>query len=124
MYEDKKVLVVDDSKTDRHIIKDHLEQIGFKSIMEVPDGQEALAKFFTSKFDFIISDWEMPNMNGLELLVEIRKKDSKIPFLMITALAQPNRVKEAIQHGVTGYIIKPFTYHVFAKKVEDLLSNT
>jgi two-component system chemotaxis response regulator CheY len=120
---DLKVLVVDDFATMRKIIKNILTQLGFKNIYEADDGTTALEVLKKEKIDLIISDWNMPKMNGLELLKTVRSdpnlKDTL--FIMVTAEAQKDNVIEAIKHGVNQYIVKPFTPETLKEKLEKVL---
>ena len=115
-----KILVVDDFKTMRKIIKNILTQLGFKNIIEADDGTTALELLKKQKVDLIISDWNMPKMNGLELLKSIRSDDNlkDIRFIMVTAEAQKESVIEAIKHGVNQYVVKPFTPETLKEKLE------
>ncbi len=115
-----KILVVDDFKTMRKIIKNILTQLGFKNIMEADDGTTALELLKKQKVDLIISDWNMPKMNGLELLKTVRSDDNlkDIRFIMVTAEAQKESVIEAIKHGVNQYVVKPFTPETLKEKLE------
>ncbi len=111
MNENTKVLCVDDSATIRRIIVAFLKLNGFKDIIEADDGLKAIEELEKSKPSLIISDWNMPNLNGLELLKIVRNTEEykDIPFLMITAEAQKRNVREAVAAGVSNYVIKPFT---------------
>jgi len=115
-----KILVVDDFATMRKIIKNILTQIGFKDIIEADDGTTALELLKKQKVDLIISDWNMPKMNGLELLKSVRSDDNlkDIRFIMVTAEAQKENVIEAIKHGVNQYVVKPFTPKTLREKLE------
>ena len=115
-----KILVVDDFKTMRKIIKNILTQLGFKNIIEADDGTTALELLKKQKVDLIISDWNMPKMNGLELLKTVRSDDNlkDIRFIMVTAEAQKENVIEAIKHGVNQYVVKPFTPETLKEKLE------
>lgn len=115
-----KILVVDDFKTMRKIIKNILTQLGFKNIIEADDGTTALELLKKQKVDLIISDWNMPKMNGLELLKSVRSDDNlkDIRFIMVTAEAQKESVIEAIKHGVNQYVVKPFTPEILKEKLE------
>lgn len=105
------MLVVDDFATMRRIVKNSLKQIGFRSILEADDGTTALEVLKKQQIDLIISDWNMPEMSGLELLKSVRKDEATkdIPFLMVTAEAQKDNVLQALKAGVSNYIVKPFT---------------
>jgi len=117
-----KILVVDDFSTMRRIVKNVLKQIGFENIEEAEDGAQALAKLKAGNFGFMVSDWNMPNMDGLQLLKEVRKDPvlSKLPILMVTAEAEKSMVVTAIQAGVNNYIVKPFTAEVFKEKMDKI----
>ena len=117
-----KILVVDDFKTMRKIIKNILTQLGFKNIIEADDGTTALELLKKQKVDLIISDWNMPKMNGLELLKTVRSDDNlkDIRFIMVTAEAQKENVIEAIKHGVNQYVVKPFTPKTLKEKLEKI----
>lgn len=117
-----KVLVVDDFATMRRIIKNVLKQIGFNHILEADDGTSALGILKDNAVDLIISDWNMPQMTGLELLKKIRNEEStkKIPFLMVTAEAQKDNVLQAVQAGVSNYIVKPFTADAVKGKLSQI----
>jgi len=119
-----KVLVVDDFSTMRRIVKNLLADIGFNTqlMSEADDGQAALDKLKHDSFDLIVTDWNMPNMTGLDLLKAIRKdpKTSTIPVLMVTAEAKREQIIEAAQAGVNGYIIKPFTAATLEEKLKKI----
>jgi two-component system chemotaxis response regulator CheY len=118
-----KVLVVDDFATMRRIIKNVLKQIGFSNILEADDGTTALAIIKETKIDLIISDWNMPKMNGLDLLKTVReeKETKNVPFVMVTAEAQKENVIQAVQAGVSNYIVKPFTADAVKDKLSQIL---
>jgi len=115
-----KILVVDDFATMRRIIKNILKQIGFANIDEADDGEPALVKLRTGAFDLVISDWNMPKMDGLTLLKSVRSDDQlkDLPFLMVTAEAQKENVIEAVKAKVSDYIVKPFTAEVLGEKLD------
>lgn len=117
---DIKILSVDDFSTMRRIIKNLLRQLGYNNVIEAEDGLSALHKLRQEKIDFIITDWNMPNMNGLELLKTLRadEKLKHIPVLMVTAEALKGNVLQAVQAGVNSYIIKPFTPETLKEKME------
>lgn len=119
---DKKIpiLVVDDFSTMRRIVKNCLRQLGFENVTEAEDGKIALDKLKSNKFEFIVSDWNMPNMMGIDLLRAVRsdEKLKTIPFLMVTAEAQKENIIEAAKAGVSNYIIKPFTADLLQQKME------
>ncbi len=120
-----KVLVVDDFSTMRRIVKNILRQLGFENIIEADDGETAIAKLETERVDFIISDWNMPKMSGLELLKWVRSHDEfkDLPFLMVTAEAQKENILEAVKAQVSNYIVKPFTAEVLSEKIEKIFAN-
>ncbi|KPK02675.1 MAG: hypothetical protein AMK71_01410 [Nitrospira bacterium SG8_35_4] len=117
-----KVLVVDDFSTMRRIVKNLLKQIGFASVDEAEDGAQALSKLKGGDYGFIVSDWNMPNMDGLSMLKKIREDDElkEIPILMVTAEAEKEKVITAIQAGVNNYIVKPFTGEVLKEKIDKI----
>jgi two-component system, chemotaxis family, chemotaxis protein CheY len=117
-----KIMVVDDFSTMRRIVKNLLKQLGFENMDEAEDGEQALAKLRNGKFHFIISDWNMPNMTGIELLKNVRSDPELkgIPFLMVTAEADKEKVVEAIKAGVNNYILKPFTAESLKEKMDKI----
>lgn len=114
-----RILIVDDFSTMRRIVKNLLNDLGFTNTAEADDGTTALIELQKTKFDFVVTDWNMPGMAGIDLLKAIRADESlaKIPVLMVTAEAKREQIIEAAQAGVNGYIIKPFT----AATLEDKL---
>jgi two-component system chemotaxis response regulator CheY len=102
----------------RKIILRSLQAVGVKDVAEAADGSEAIAIFAPGKFDMVLTDWNMPGMTGLEVLKAIRAQDTKIPVIMVTTEAEKSRVLEAIQAGVTDYLVKPFTQDVLREKLE------
>ncbi len=114
-----KVLVVDDMVTMRRIVKNILKQLGFGNVDEAENGQEALQKLRADTFGFVVSDWNMPVMTGIDLLRAIRadEKLKAIPVLMVTAEAQQSNLIEAVQAGVSNYIVKPFTAETMQEKI-------
>jgi two-component system chemotaxis response regulator CheY len=116
-------LVVDDFSTMRRIVRNLLKESGFAECDEAEDGVVALQKLRTSNFDFVVSDINMPNMNGFELLAEIKKDDKlkHIPVLMVTAEARKEDIVLAAQQGAAGYIVKPFTKATLEEKVTHIL---
>ena len=120
-----KFLVVDDFSTMRRIVKNILKQLGYEDIEEAEDGVNAYAKLKNGGFGFVVTDWNMPNMDGLELLKKVRNdpelKDT--PFLMVTAEAEKHRVVEAIKAGVNNYIVKPFTAELLKEKMDKIFEN-
>lgn len=117
-----RVLVVDDFSTMRRIIKNILRQIGFTNIVEADDGTTAWEALNKDKIDFIISDWNMPQMTGIELLRKVRASEEfmDLPFLMVTAEAQQENILEAVQAKVSNYIVKPFTAEVMKQKIDKI----
>jgi two-component system chemotaxis response regulator CheY len=121
-----KVLVVDDFSTMRRIVKNLLKQIGFTNIDEAEDGEQAYSKLKSESFGLVVSDWNMPNLDGLGLIKKVRadSKINSIPILMVTAEAEKDRVIEAIQAGVNNYIVKPFTGEVLKEKIDGIFAKT
>jgi two-component system chemotaxis response regulator CheY len=121
--ENLKFLVVDDFSTMRRIVRNLLKELGFTNIDEAEDGAVALAKLKGGGFDFVISDWNMPNMTGIELLRAIRGDAAlaSLPVLMITAEAKKENIIEAAQARASGYIVKPFTAAVLDEKLNKIL---
>jgi two-component system chemotaxis response regulator CheY len=117
-----KILIVDDFATMRRIMKNILKQIGFSNIIEADDGTTALEELKKNSVDLIISDWNMPKMTGLDLLKQVRGMDDlkEVPFLMVTAEAQKQNVIDAVQAGVTNYVVKPFTAEAISEKLEKI----
>ena len=114
-----KIMVVDDMSTMRRIVKNLLKQLGFANVDEAENGQEALIKLRADKFGFVVSDWNMPVMSGIELLRAIRADEAlkAIPVLMVTAEAQKENIIEAVQAGVSNYVVKPFTAETLQEKM-------
>jgi two-component system chemotaxis response regulator CheY len=119
-----KVLIVDDFATMRKVIRNLLKQSGYENIVEAEDGVMALSELKANRIDFVISDWNMPNMTGLELLKAVRADGdlSKTPFLMVTAEALQDNVVQAVKAGVDNYIVKPFTADVLSEKITEILA--
>ena len=117
-----KILIVDDFSTMRRIIKNILKQIGFANVDEAENGQVALSKIADGNYDFVISDWNMPEMNGIELLKSVRANETTkdLPFLMVTAEAKKENVVEAVKAGVNNYIVKPFTAETLQEKISKI----
>ena len=120
-----KVLVVDDFSTMRRILKNILKQIGYSDIEEAEDGNSALARLRQGGYGLVVSDWNMPNMTGLDLLKAIRADNvlSNMPVLMVTAEAKKENVLDAIKSGVNNYVVKPFTADVLKDKIEKIFDN-
>lgn len=119
-----KILVVDDFSTMRRIVKNILRQLGFNNIVEADDGTTAVGILEREKIDFIVSDWNMPQMTGIELLRHVRQTDElkDIPFLMVTAEAQQENIIEAVKAKVSNYIVKPFTADTLQEKIEKIFN--
>lgn len=118
-----KILVVDDFSTMRRIVRNLLKELGFTNIHEAEDGMEALNKLRGEKnFEFVVSDWNMPNMTGIELLRAIRADASlkHLPVLMVTAEAKRENIIEAAQAGASGYVVKPFTAATLDEKLKKI----
>lgn len=115
-----KVLVADDFATMRKIVRNILKQIGFEDIVEAEDGTTALQILKTEKIGLVVTDWNMPNMTGLELLQHIRQNPAtaQVPVLMVTAEGLKENVLEAVKAGVNNYVVKPFTAEVLQEKIE------
>lgn len=122
MDKNMKILVVDDFSTMRRIIKNLLRDLGFTNIQEADDGSTALPMLQQGDFDFVVTDWNMPGMQGIDLLKEIRKDDnlSHLPVLMVTAEAKREQIIQAAQAGVNGYIVKPFTAVTLKEKLDKI----
>jgi two-component system chemotaxis response regulator CheY len=114
-----KILVVDDFSTMRRIIKNLLKDLGFSNIQEADDGSTALPMLQQGDFDFVVTDWNMPGMQGIDLLRAIRADAGlkHIPVLMVTAEAKKEQIVAAAQAGVNGYVIKPFTAATLKEKL-------
>jgi two-component system chemotaxis response regulator CheY len=113
-----RVLVADDSSTMRKIILRSLSAVGIPSAIEAADGEEAINLFQPGEFDLVLTDWNMPRKNGLEVIQEIRKQDTDVTIIMVTTEAEKSRVLEAIQAGVSDYLVKPFTADTLREKLE------
>ena len=115
-----KVLIVDDFSTMRRIIKNLLRDLGFTNTFEADDGNTALPMLKDGGFEFVVTDWNMPIMQGIDLLKEIRKDPNlkHLPVLMVTAEAKREQIIEAAQAGVNGYIVKPFTAGTLKEKLD------
>ena len=113
-----KVLVADDSSTMRKIIVRSLQAVGVTDPAEAADGDEAISMFKAGTFDLVLTDWNMPGKNGLEVIQEIRNSNKDVPIIMVTTEAEKSRVLEAIQAGVSDYLVKPFTADTLREKLE------
>ncbi|HMA12588.1 MAG TPA: chemotaxis response regulator CheY [Steroidobacteraceae bacterium] len=118
-------LVVDDFSTMRRIIKNFLNDLGYTNIAEADDGNTALPVLKSGEVDFLITDWNMPGMPGLQLLREVRNNPAtkKLPVLMVTAEAKREQIVEAAQAGVNGYVVKPFTAQTLKDKIDKILAS-
>ncbi|MDX8398963.1 MAG: chemotaxis response regulator CheY [Gallionellaceae bacterium] len=120
-----KILVVDDFSTMRRIVRNLLKELGFANVSEAEDGVEGLNKLRSEgNFEFVVSDWNMPNMTGIELLRNIRadEKLKHLPVLMVTAEAKRENIIEAAQAGASGYVVKPFTAATLDEKLKKVFA--
>jgi two-component system chemotaxis response regulator CheY len=117
-----KILIVDDFSTMRRIIKNLLRDLGFNNTQEADDGLTALPMLQNGSFDFLVSDWNMPGMTGIDLLKAVRsdEKLSKLPVLLVTAESKREQIIEAAQAGVNGYVVKPFTATTLEEKINKI----
>jgi two-component system chemotaxis response regulator CheY len=113
-----RVLIADDSGTMRTIIRRSLESIGITNPVEAADGTQAISMFQAGQFDLVLTDWNMPGKSGLEVARAIRAQDKQVPIVMITTESEKTRVVEAIQAGVSDYLVKPFTPDGLRSKLE------
>ncbi|UTA49504.1 chemotaxis response regulator CheY [Simiduia sp. 21SJ11W-1] len=122
MDKNMKILIVDDFSTMRRIIKNLLRDLGFSNTQEADDGATALPMLKAGDFDFLVTDWNMPGMTGIELLKQVRadEKLASLPVLMVTAEAKRDQIIEAAQAGVSGYVVKPFTAQVLKEKIDKI----
>jgi len=118
-----KILTVDDSATMRRIIKNSLKAIGYDEVIEAENGQIGLAKIQSESIDFVITDWSMPVMTGLEMVHAIRSNPAtkNLPVLMVTAVGQKEEIVQAVSAGVSGYIVKPFEAETLHQKMQQVL---
>lgn len=119
---DMNFLVVDDFSTMRRIVRNLLKELGYNNIEEAEDGAEALNKLASGNFQFVVSDWNMPNLDGLEMLKTIRADDKlkHLPVLMVTAEAKKENIVAAAQAGASGYVVKPFTAATLEEKMNKI----
>jgi len=119
---DMKILIVDDFSTMRRIIKNLLRDLGFTNTHEADDGQTALPMLQSGSFEFLVTDWNMPGMQGIDLLKAVRAdpKLNGLPVLMVTAESKREQIVEAAQAGVNGYIVKPFTAQTLQEKISKI----
>ncbi|MCP4596506.1 chemotaxis response regulator CheY [Neptuniibacter sp.] len=122
MNKDMKILVVDDFSTMRRIIKNLLRDLGMTNVQEADDGQTALPILKEGGIDFLVTDWNMPGMTGIDLLKEVRSDPNlaSMPVLMVTAEAKKEQIIAAAQAGVNGYVVKPFTAAVLKEKIDKI----
>ena len=122
MDKNMKILVVYDFSTMRRIIKNLLRDLGFNNTSEADDGNTALPMLKNGDFDFLVTDWNMPGMQGIDLLKAVRQDPalSTLPVMMVTAESKRDQIIEAAQAGVNGYIVKPFTAQVLKEKIEKI----
>ena len=121
---DLKILTVDDSPTMRRIIINTLKRAGFKNVVEASDGKDALAKMKVDNFNFVITDWDMPEMDGLTFVTTLRSTPeyAKLPVLMVTTRSVKDDILEALKAGVNNYIVKPFTPQTLKEKIDQVLA--
>lgn len=122
MDKEMKILIVDDFSTMRRIIKNLLRDLGFNNTSEADDGETALPMLKSGKFDFLVTDWNMPGMDGLTLVKTMRSDDElcDMPVLMVTAEARRDQIVVAAEAGVDGYVVKPFTMATLKEKIEKI----
>ena len=122
MNKDMKILIVDDFSTMRRIIKNLLRDLGFTNTGEADDGTTALPMLEGGSYDFLITDWNMPGMQGIDLLKAVRSNPNlvSIPVLMVTAESKKEQIVEAAQAGVNGYVVKPFTAQTLKEKIDKI----
>ena len=122
MDKQMKILIVDDFSTMRRIIKNLLRDLGYTNTSEADDGKTALPMLLSGDFDFLVTDWNMPGMTGIELLKAVRADERlvQLPVLMVTAEAKRGQIIAAAQAGVNGYVVKPFTAAALKEKIEKI----
>lgn len=122
MEKNMKILIVDDFSTMRRIIKNLLRDLGFNNTEEADDGKTALPMLKSGSFDFLVTDWNMPGMQGIDLLKAIRADEqlAKLPVLMVTAEQKRDQIVAAAEAGVNGYIVKPFTAATLKEKIDKI----
>lgn len=121
---DLKILVVDDSPTMRRILLNTVQKAGYSNLQEAVDGKDALAKLLAGDFELLMTDWNMPNMSGLELVTAVREEEKlkDIPILMVTTRNMKEDIVTAIKMGVNGYIVKPFDAKTLNAKIQEILN--
>lgn len=122
MDKNMKILIVDDFSTMRRIVKNVLHELGFNNTDEADDGNSALPMLKAGNYDFLITDWNMPGMQGIDLLKAVRsdEKLARLPVLMVTAEAKRDQIVKAAEAGVNGYIVKPFTPETLREKISKI----
>ena len=122
---DLRILTVDDNPTMRRIILNTLRRVGYSDIIEASNGKDTMAKLQVEKIDFVITDWDMPEMDGIELVSNIRKSDEfkSLPVIMISTRSVKEDIIEALKTGVNSYIVKPFTPDTLKEKINQIISN-
>ncbi len=122
MDNNMKILIVDDFSTMRRIIKNLLRDLGFANTSEADDGLTALPMLESGKYDFLVTDWNMPGMQGIDLLKAVRAnpETADLPVLMVTAESKKDQIVEAAQAGVNGYVVKPFTAQTLKEKIDKI----
>ena len=125
MNKNLKFLIVDDYSTMRRVVKNQLHELGYANVAEADDGSTALPQLHAGDVDFLITDWNMPGMHGLDLLKAVREHEklAHLPVLMLTAEARREQIVTAVQAGVDGYVIKPFTAVTLKDKIEKILES-
>jgi two-component system chemotaxis response regulator CheY len=125
MNKNLKFLIVDDYSTMRRVVKNQLHELGYANVAEADDGSTALPQLQAGDVDFLITDWNMPGMHGLDLLKAVREHEklAHLPVLMLTAEARREQIVTAVQAGVDGYVIKPFTAVTLKDKIEKILES-
>ena len=120
-----KILAVDDSPTMRRIIVNTLKRAGYEDVTEASDGKDALAKMKVEQFNFVITDWNMPEMDGLTFVSQVRSLDEfkDVPILMVTTRSVKDDIIEAMKAGVNNYIVKPFTPETLGEKIGQVLKS-
>ena len=121
---DLKILAVDDSPTMRRIIINTLKRAGYKEVVEATDGKDAIAKMKVEEVNFVITDWNMPEMDGLTFVTKLRSMEEykSIPILMVTTRSVKDDIVDALKAGVNNYIVKPFTPDTLKQKIEQILA--
>ena len=121
---DLKILAVDDSPTMRRIIINTLKRAGYNEVVEATDGKDAMAKMKVEEVNFVITDWNMPEMDGLTFVTSLRSMEEykSIPILMVTTRSVKDDIVEALKAGVNNYIVKPFTPDTLKQKIEQILA--